>query len=367
MLGVGIIVPFLPAYAEKMGAGGILLGLTFSGFSFARLITLPAAGALSDRWGRKSFLVVGLVFYTVCSVAYLAADHPWTLIAVRFLQGMASALILPIAMAAVADYTPPENAGTVMGNFNMPIFIGLGVGPVLGGGLVDIVGIDVNFVVMGMLSFGALLLVIIKVPKLPVTTPHQKGGPGNWTLMTDPAFLAVFIIRFAMAVGIGVILAFLPLLGKKLGLTTSAIGLCLAAQILSVAILQKPFGRLADKQNRLVLAAVSSAISTANLVLVTMVSGFVGLFIICLMWGLAGGLGMPALTAVVIERGKVLGVGMGKAMGMFNVALAGGLGLGPVALGKLYDLMPPHGPFLAAAAVQVIGLIVFFALIRKAP
>jgi len=56
MLGIGIIAPLLPLYAENMGATGIWVGIIFAGFSISRVIFLPVIGRLSDRSGRKLFI-----------------------------------------------------------------------------------------------------------------------------------------------------------------------------------------------------------------------------------------------------------------------------------------------------------------------
>ncbi|HDH97186.1 MAG TPA: MFS transporter, partial [Proteobacteria bacterium] len=64
MMGVGIIVPLLPLYAKKLGATAFEIGMIFSGFSIARMVFMPIVGRLSDRYGRKPFLSVGLALYS---------------------------------------------------------------------------------------------------------------------------------------------------------------------------------------------------------------------------------------------------------------------------------------------------------------
>jgi len=71
MIGAGIIVPLLPIYAKNLGATGIWLGIIFSGFALARLIFMPIIGKISDRKGRKKFIVFGLLGYSVTSLLYL--------------------------------------------------------------------------------------------------------------------------------------------------------------------------------------------------------------------------------------------------------------------------------------------------------
>lgn len=369
LLGVGVVVPLLPIFAKHLGAGGILLGLTFSGFSLARSLALPAAGSMSDRYGRKIFLVIGLAAYALCSVAYIFALTPLLLVGIRVVHGLASALILPIALAIIADYTPVERAGRVVGAFNAPVFIGLGLGPLLGGAIYDLLGrnqtaMDANFLIMGGVSLGALILVLIGLPGLPVRHRDQASRPGMRLLLRDRTFMGVLGLRFTISAGVGSILAFLPVLADYYRISPTAMGVCLAAMIFLVALLQRPFGRLADNRSRPALALISAGICCASLLLVAAAHNFTVLFFACAVWGLGGGLGMPALSALVIERGKALDVGMGKCMGLFNVSLAAGIGLGPVAMGKLWDWFPPVGPFFAGAAAIILGALFLWLMVR---
>ena len=65
MLGVGIIAPLLPLYAESLGATGIWLGIIFGGFSISRAIVMPIIGRLSDRHGRRPILGIGLLSFAI--------------------------------------------------------------------------------------------------------------------------------------------------------------------------------------------------------------------------------------------------------------------------------------------------------------
>ncbi|MFP3910397.1 MAG: MFS transporter, partial [Archaeoglobaceae archaeon] len=76
MLGVGIIVPLLPTFAEDLGASGLWIGIIFSAYSFSRLMFLPLAGKLSDIYGRKIIISVGLLLYALVSIFYIFAQTP---------------------------------------------------------------------------------------------------------------------------------------------------------------------------------------------------------------------------------------------------------------------------------------------------
>ena len=61
MMGLGIVSPIMPVFAEDLGASGIWLGIIFSGFSLSRGVFMPIVGNLSDKNGRKKYIVTGLL------------------------------------------------------------------------------------------------------------------------------------------------------------------------------------------------------------------------------------------------------------------------------------------------------------------
>ncbi|MGB6011196.1 MAG: MFS transporter, partial [Desulfobacterales bacterium] len=156
--GVGIVVPLLPIYAHDLGASGIYIGLIFGAFSISRTFLLPYFGRQSDKKGRKPFIVAGLFAYTVVSMAFMLSNSVESLIALRFLQGIASAMIMPAVQAYVGDITPAGREGFTMGLFNMSMFMGLSIGPLIGGIIRDRFSLDTSFASMGFLTFIGFML-----------------------------------------------------------------------------------------------------------------------------------------------------------------------------------------------------------------
>ena len=117
--GVGIVVPLLPIYAHDLGASGIYIALIFGAFSISRIIFLPYFGWLSDKKGRKPFIIFGLIAYAFISLAFILSKSVTSLIVVRFFHGAASAMLIPVIQAYVADITPSGREGLTMGLHNM--------------------------------------------------------------------------------------------------------------------------------------------------------------------------------------------------------------------------------------------------------
>ncbi len=162
--GVGIVIPLLPIYARDMGASGLYIGLIFGSFSLSRTFFLPYFGRLSDKKGRKPFIVIGLFTYALISLAFILSHSVESLIVLRFIQGITSALILPVTQAYVGDITPKGREGFTMGVFNMSIFLGLSIGPLIGGWVYDRFNLQATFVSMGFLALIGFFFSLFLLP-----------------------------------------------------------------------------------------------------------------------------------------------------------------------------------------------------------
>lgn len=110
-LGVGFVSPFLPLYAEAMGASGFILGMIFSSFTIARAVVVPFIGPLSDRKGRRLFLLIGFGGYTLATLGYIMATAPSHLMLTRAIQGATAGMLLPTARAFIGDLCPKGEEG----------------------------------------------------------------------------------------------------------------------------------------------------------------------------------------------------------------------------------------------------------------
>jgi MFS family permease len=137
MMGLGIIGPIIPIYAENLGATFVQIGLLSSVWSISRLIFTAPVGNLADRTSKRKIIAVGLGVYTILSLLYAVAWDYTSLITVRFFHGLGSAMSMPIAMAYAAEIAPKGREGKFMGNLNMAMFAGMGLGPLIGGYLTD--------------------------------------------------------------------------------------------------------------------------------------------------------------------------------------------------------------------------------------
>src|SRR5215213_5320295 len=131
MVGVLMIVPLMPFYAKHMGAGGFVVGLLVSSFSVAQLLMAPVWGRLSDQYGRRPALIVGMTASAIAYVVFAYADSMWLLFLSRLVQGAGGGTV-SVIQAYVADAMKPEERAKGLGWLSAATNAGVALGPVLG-------------------------------------------------------------------------------------------------------------------------------------------------------------------------------------------------------------------------------------------
>ena len=116
LLGFGIVLPLLPTYAATFDVSPTAIGFLVTSFSLLQLLAVPVWGALSDRYGRRPVLIVGLLGSTASYVLFALAGSYWALLLSRVVAGAMGATI-GVAQAYIADVTAPERRAHVADYF----------------------------------------------------------------------------------------------------------------------------------------------------------------------------------------------------------------------------------------------------------
>ncbi len=364
MLGMGIVSPFLPIYANTLGASSLQVGLVQAAFNITGVGTLLFIGRLSDRLGRKSFLMGGLSILAIASAGLMYADTIVQLIAWRFVQGLGASAHLPIAQAYMGDITPEGDEGKWMGLFNAVLFAGMGAGPLIGGVVADALGIKTTFLIMAILNVLGLIATLIFLKE-----PPRKAATGEHTSYIAPLKSRVLqgVLSYRLTTGIGTssLMAFMPLFADlKIGLSASLIGILMAART-PISILQSYTGRLADKWNRRTMVLWGGIASTVAVALLPLAGGFWTLLGVYLAVTLGQTYGIPPANAYAVHEGRTYG--MGASMTMFMLAMQIGNGFGPIILGSLADRLGLESVFYAAAVFMAAGLFLFAGRVQDSP
>jgi EmrB/QacA subfamily drug resistance transporter len=143
----------LPAIQQEFGADAVALSWVATALLLAVAVLLIPLGKIGDIYGRKKIFALGLVVYTLASLAGTFSTSMMMLIAVRVFQGFGAAMFVTTGMAIVTSVFPPERRGHAIGFYVAAVYIGLSVGPFAGGILTQHLGWRSNFGVV--VPFGA--------------------------------------------------------------------------------------------------------------------------------------------------------------------------------------------------------------------
>ncbi|MBI4199988.1 MAG: MFS transporter [Chloroflexi bacterium] len=348
--------PVLPRFAEELGAQTWLIGLVVGASTITGVFIKFPAGTLSDILGRRRMLVLGAAFFAFPPFLYLLARDPYTLLGIRFLHGFATAIFGPVASAAVADLFQKER-GEKLGWFAASSEVGSAFGPLLGGSaLAAFAGPGLSkfhytYLIVGALGVMTLLLAL----RIPIGRPSPNAGPpsgggrqvsrwalfreGMWQVLGNRPILIASSVEAAMFLGVGALVAFLPLYAKNVvGLGDAYLGLLLWVPLV-MAMVGKPLsGRISDRVGRKPVILLGLALCTATLPLVPMTRNLLGLLLEGAVFGAGMAAVTPSTTALVADLCKTRNYG--AAMGVF---------------GAIWDMGEASGPILAGALITAFG------------
>jgi MFS family permease len=390
--GAGLIIPLLaPLLAElpdPFFPSAVLglpvttelqVGILFSLFGIVRSILQVPMGRLSDYVGfRKPFLEAGLLGSAVTLYAYGTVGSVATLMSVRVLQGVALAVSTPALMALVEGITEQNTRGGSMGFFSTMRTLGWGLGPIVGGTLVDLFSMSVAFTLGAGLTLFAVVVIRLAVPEVPPTA--EPSTPSDTELVANGAATGEDVLwlfssrrQASTLLGLGLALVTLmmgfsamvamenPIL-ERIGGTKAGFGLVFAITTLTRLVVQFPVGIASDAYGRKRFI-VGGLLLSAPLVALM---GFAHtLFEFVLLRGVLGvalaGVIAPAyaLAADVVDEYR-----SGEQMGLVTTAFSVGFAFGPLLAGGV-AFVGFAVPFLLAAALTVCGGVAVWLMVEE--
>lgn len=144
-LGFGSVLPTLPLFVHRHGLPLASLGLMVAMYSVATLLAQVVAGRLSDKFGRRILMTVGLLLATGGMAAFLLPGPPLLYLVWRGVWGLGSGTLQPVALAAAADLLPPEARGRGYGWMSSAMMGGIAAGPMFGAAVVALAGLSAPF------------------------------------------------------------------------------------------------------------------------------------------------------------------------------------------------------------------------------
>ncbi|MBL4798987.1 MAG: MFS transporter [Oleispira sp.] len=361
MLGLFMVLPVMAiAGADFEGATPELLGLAIGAYGLSQALLQIPAGALSDYFGRKPIIVIGLLIFALGSFVAANADTIYGIIFGRFLQGCGA--IASAVMALVSDLTREEHRMKAMASIGASIGLSFSVALVLGPVLVNLGGLQLIFIVTGVLSLGGIVLMLYLVPT-PARKRHRDGSAivsevfkqlGNGQLW--PLNIGIFILHALM---VAMFVSIPPQLVQA-GLTLDQHAWLYLPVLLIAFVLMVPFVIIAEKKKQM-KGIVITALGIMILALILMSQAME-------IWAWAIALGVFFWAFNIMEAtlpswlSKVAPAGAkGSAMGIYSTLQFLGAFAGGLTGGWLNNHFGIEGLFLIlAAAVFAWALLVIF-------
>ena len=384
MLGLMLVAPLMAFYAKRMNAADWMVGPLIASFAVAQLVSSPVWGKVSDRYGRRPAMLIGLAGSAVAYAIFGYATSLWMLFASRLVQGLGGGTT-GVAQAYVADTMAPAERAKALGWISAATSAGVMIGPVIGS-VARSFGTEVPGAVAAALMLICVAFAWKWLPESRVAHTHSPSGkqlpPGRsikqalWEIMehpTAPAHRVIWIYvvgMLALNVVIGVLALYLKdvyqVTEQSIGYYFTVFGVVgVLMRVSLVGWFNARFGEIRTMQFGtlflllgLALMPLPAAVLPSGPALVVFV-----FFLVLVPVGTA--LLFPASTSLVSQRTDrhELGLVMGAQQTFRGIMAI----IGPVGATVVFDKLGHGIPFLCAAAIVSVALLLAFRENREEP
>jgi MFS family permease len=362
MLGLFMVLPVLTLYGQSLtGATTILLGIALGIYGLTQATLQIPLGMLSDRFGRKPVIAVGLVIFMIGSAVAALSDHVLGVLIGRALQGAGA--IASVILALLADYTRPEERTKAMaivgaiigGSFVLAVIIG----PIIASAF----GLSGVFWATTLMALGGLLIVYW----LPVPPPARAHEERRWRgsqlgeVVRDrrllPLNLGVFALHLTMTmmfVGLPITLVQQGILGDQLGWVYAPV---MVLSFLGMVPMIAAAERLKAHKALLVMAAVFITLASAALGV-----SKVAWFSIGLVWLYFVGFNFVEASLPSLISRRAPEQARGTAMGVFSTGQFLGAALGGITGGWAHQQWGMPGIAMISVSVMLLWMVLLWRL-----
>jgi multidrug resistance protein len=365
MIGFMMVLPLLPFYALKLHASAETIGLMIAAFSIAQLVSAPIWGRVSDRYGRRPALLIGLSASALAYVVFGLADTIWLLFLSRIVQG-AGGGTTGVAQAYVADTVEPADRARALGWLSAATSAGVMVGPAIGS-----FAARFGQAAPGMV---AAVLCLINVFFAWRWLPESRKEPANITRPRKPVWYPAWLAlrhpgtpigRLLWIYGVGMI-AFASMtsvlalyLGAEFGIDEKTIGyIFLYVGVLSFVMRSLLLGPIVDRIGETWAMRIGTGLLVLGLALYPLPRDLWSLAVVIPLVPIGTALLFPATTSLMSRYSdpNELGTTMGVAQTFAGSARV----VAPILATAAFQRLGHGWPFyMAGGFVALVGILAF--------
>lgn len=367
---IAITLPTLPLYVKSVGGNSQQVGVVMGSFAIGLLLFRPMLGRIADERSRKLVLLIGVAVVAIAPLGYLfITSIPWLMV-LRAFHGISVAAFTTGFSALVADLSPPNQRGELIGYMSLVNPIGVAIGPALGGFIQASYGYPPLFITSFALGFVGLLCAnqlrevkseIKKEKNIHLAVAPQPQS-SFWGLLLTDRLRIPFVVMLMIGLVFGIISTFIPLFIQESKINLNS-GLFYSAAAISSFGLRLVTGPASDRYGRGLFITLSLVCYMVAMIILGFATRPDSILIAAIVQGAGGGTLIPIMVALMADRSLAKERGQ-----IFSLCIAGfdlGIALAGPILGSMADLLGYRALFAIAAGLAVAALLIFLTLSSK--
>jgi predicted MFS family arabinose efflux permease len=371
-LSLEMLLPTLPVFAADKGGTDAQIGMIIGFFTYSAVLLRPFVGIWSDRFGKKTLLLIGVVICLIGTASYYAAVTIAFMLMLRVVHGVGFGIATTLYGTVVSDIIPASRRGEGMGFFGTGNALAISLGPFLGVWLMEEYGFDMLFIVGACILLVAVLSTAFvkgdtKEERLQIQAKAKMTDMPLMLKFVEPKALLPSLLGLLVGLSLGGVISFITLFGKETGIAN--IGFFFLVLAISEFLIRFISGRIFDRQGRFWVLFPAAIFCIIGCIMLYFTTGTGMLLLAAVFYGAGFGAIFPALQAWVIDR--VEPQRRGVATATFYNAFDIGIGTGAMVLGLVASHTNYATMYLVSSLFFIMYLVVYLIyerrLKRKAP
>lgn len=373
LLGFGILIPILPTFATKeLGITEFQIGIALALYSLTQFFFNPILGNLSDKYGRKPFIIATLFLNAMGYIIFAFTHTYFILLISRIVAGIGGSSI-GVAQAYIADVTTKENRSKGMGMIGAAFGLGFVFGPIIGGILAKY-GYEVTGLASAAFSLLAFSITVFKLPEslLPENRTNTNSTRKKLldvkalkSIILHPDLGTLLLLFFILTFSNANIYGTFAILGHKIyGFSDMQNGYIFGIVGIVSAIVQGGLLNVIHKfLNEKTMISVGAVFMMVGLGMIPYGGNFLGLSIVCIILSIGTGILQPTILSLIskVTPEKEQGVTLGLNQSLSAFARV----LGPLWGGFAFQYLGYQFPFLTGAAFTLVIFIISVSYLSK--